>query len=48
MTGNKWESFKEQLARVLDHHIQMRVKGKDGKLGEPWMTRDVVDLIRKT
>ncbi|XP_051883685.1 uncharacterized protein LOC127576904 [Pristis pectinata] len=42
-----WESFKGLLIGVQDHHVPVRLKDKDGKVSEPWMTRVIVSLAKK-
>ncbi|XP_067904856.1 uncharacterized protein [Heterodontus francisci] len=38
--------FREHLLRLLDRFVPMR-QGRDGKVKEPWMTRDVEQLVKR-
>ena len=42
-----WESFKNQLLTIQDKYVPVKMKDKDGKIWEPWMTRETVSLVKK-
>eukprot|EP00061_Rhincodon_typus_P008798 g31731.t1 len=42
-----WEFFKDLLIRVQDWHVPVKKKEKDGKVGDPWIMREVVDLVKR-
>jgi len=46
-TSGMWESFKEQLIRLQDRHVPVKRKDRKGRIREPWITREIEDLIKK-
>eukprot|EP00061_Rhincodon_typus_P018094 g47119.t1 len=42
-----WEYFKQRLIRVQEQQVPARMKDRYGMLREPWMTRDVMTLVKK-
>eukprot|EP00061_Rhincodon_typus_P001908 g16106.t1 len=46
-TSGMWEPFKCMLLGTHDRHVPVRMKNKYGKLREPWITRDIVNLVKK-
>jgi len=45
-TTEMWRLFKEHLLQVRDRFVPLR-QGRDGKVREPWMTRDVEYLVKR-
>lgn len=33
-TSNMWEYFKDQLVRIQDQHVPVKMKDRDGKVGQ--------------
>ena len=46
-TSGMWEAFKCKLIGMQDRHIPVRMKDKYGKFWEPWITRDIVNLVKE-
>jgi len=42
----KWEAFKNVISSIQGQYIPVRVKGKNGKFRDPWLTRDIEALVR--
>ncbi|XP_072335049.1 multiple inositol polyphosphate phosphatase 1b isoform X1 [Scyliorhinus torazame] len=45
-TSETWNLFKEQVLRVLDMYVPVR-QGRDGRVREPWLTREVECLVKR-
>ena len=46
-TSDIWESFKCQLIGIQDWHVPVRMKDKSGEYWKPWITRDIMSLVKK-
>eukprot|EP00061_Rhincodon_typus_P018451 g47623.t1 len=46
-TFDMWEQFRDLLIRVQDQRVPVRKKNKDGKVWDPWIMREVVNLVKK-
>eukprot|EP00061_Rhincodon_typus_P003219 g19566.t1 len=42
-----WEAFKYNLIKVQDMHVPAKLKDKNGKIQEPCMTREFVNLVKR-
>eukprot|EP00061_Rhincodon_typus_P016135 g44188.t1 len=42
-----WEALKDQLIKVQDIHVPAKLKNRNGKIQEPWMTRGIVSLGKR-
>lgn len=47
-TADKWEYFIKGLVRVLDYNVLVRVKGKDAKIRQPWLTKNIGHKRKRT
>ena len=43
----KWRSFKDEIMRVQNLYVPVRLKGKVKGLKAPWFSRDIRNLVRK-
>eukprot|EP00061_Rhincodon_typus_P007455 g29169.t1 len=46
-TFDMWELFKDLLGRVQDWYVPVRRKAKDGKIRDPWIMWEVVNLVKR-
>eukprot|EP00061_Rhincodon_typus_P008686 g31521.t1 len=42
-----WELFKDLLERVQDRHVLLRKKDMDGKVMDPLITKEVMNLVKR-
>ena len=46
-TSSMREAFKCKLLGIQDRHIPVRMKDKYGIFWEPWITRDIVSVVKE-
>ncbi|XP_067909624.1 uncharacterized protein [Heterodontus francisci] len=46
-TFDMWEAFKERLINVQERHVPVKMRGRNGKIREPWMTVEILRLATR-
>ena len=46
-TSDMQDAFKGKLIEVQDRHVPTKMKGRNGRIWEPWMTREIVSLVKR-
>ncbi|PLS49478.1 hypothetical protein CYV29_15670, partial [Carnobacterium maltaromaticum] len=46
-TCDMWEAFKERLISVQERHVPVKMRDRNGKIREPWMTGEIVRLAKR-